>query len=141
MTIHTHTHIQDTKQELDKHFSIKDRGELKYFFEIEVACTSECLVLSQRKYILDILANCGLEGCRPSSFPIEHKLKLTKGEDEPQVDASQYRQIVGRLLYLQATKLNIAYTINILSQIVADPRQSHLNVAHSILRYLKNTLG
>nr|KAJ0204101.1 hypothetical protein LSAT_V11C500295510 [Lactuca sativa] len=114
---------------------------LFFIIDIKVACTSECLVLSQRKYILDILANCGLEGCRPSSFPIEHKLKLTKGEDEPQVDAIQYRQIVGRLLYLQATKLDIAYTINILSQIVANPRQSHLNVAHSILRYLKNTLG
>ncbi|XP_076958475.1 uncharacterized protein LOC143634207 [Bidens hawaiensis] len=70
--------IQSTKDELNKRFSIKDLGRLKYFLGIEVARTTEGLVLTQRKYTLDILDDCGLQGCRPSLFPIEQNLKLDK---------------------------------------------------------------
>ncbi|XP_022007885.1 uncharacterized mitochondrial protein AtMg00240-like [Helianthus annuus] len=82
-----------------------------------------------------------MEGCRPSSFPIEQNLKLVTNEQDPKVDASSYRRFIGRLLYLQATRPNIAYFINTLSQFVSDPRQSHLDVVMRILRYLKATPG
>ncbi|GJS60118.1 retrovirus-related pol polyprotein from transposon TNT 1-94 [Tanacetum coccineum] len=51
--------IQQTKKELDEEFSIKNLGPLKYFLGIEVAKTSDGLVLSQRKYTLDILKDSG----------------------------------------------------------------------------------
>ncbi|KAI3719915.1 hypothetical protein L6452_20821 [Arctium lappa] len=133
--------IQETKEELDKRFSIKDLGNLKYFLGIEVTRVPEGLVLSQRKYILDIFDDCGMQGCRPCSFPIEQNLKLDKGEKDPKIDASQYRRIIGRLLYLQATRPDIAYTVNLLSQFVADPRQPHMTAAVRVLRYLKTTPG
>ncbi|GJT30999.1 putative RNA-directed DNA polymerase [Tanacetum coccineum] len=131
--------IESTKNDLDKRFSIKDLGILKYFLGIEVTQTSKGMVLSQRKYTLDILEDCGFQGCHPSSFPIEPNLKLDKGKTEPKVDSSRYRRMVGRLLYLQATRPNITYVVNVLSQFVADPRQSHLEAAHRVLRYLKAT--
>ncbi|KAJ0587330.1 putative RNA-directed DNA polymerase [Helianthus annuus] len=131
--------IHDTKENLHKQFSIKDLGSLKYFLGVEVARTSEGQVLSQRKYTLDILEDCGLQGCRLSSFPIEQNLKLDKDSQAPKVDASQYRRIVGRLLYLQATRPDIAYSVNVLSQFVVDPRQNHLDAVHRVLRYLKGT--
>ncbi|KAK9050950.1 hypothetical protein SSX86_027575 [Deinandra increscens subsp. villosa] len=133
--------IQQTKDFLDKRFSIKDLGVLKYFLGIEVARTRKGLVLSQRKYILDILDDCGLLGCRPSSFPMEQSLKLDKDSGGPKVDASQYRRLVGRLLYLQATRPDIAYSVNVLSQFVGDPRQTHMEAATRVLRYLKATPG
>ncbi|GKF39932.1 putative reverse transcriptase, RNA-dependent DNA polymerase, LTR copia-type gag-polypeptide [Tanacetum coccineum] len=95
--------IQQTKKELDEEFSIKNHGPLKYFIGIEVAKTSDGLVLSQQKYTLDILKDSGMLGCRPSAFPFEQGIKLDKGEEEAQIDATQYRRLVGRLLYLQST--------------------------------------
>ncbi|KAM0044971.1 putative RNA-directed DNA polymerase [Helianthus debilis subsp. tardiflorus] len=133
--------IKTTKSELHQRFTIKDLGTLKYFLGIEVARTKEGLVLSQRKYTLDILRDMGLEGCRPSSFPMEQGLKLDKGEDEQRVNAGQYRRLIGRLLYLQATRPDIAYSVNVLSQFVGDPRQPHLDAATRVVRYLKTTLG
>nr|GFA11426.1 hypothetical protein [Tanacetum cinerariifolium] len=65
-------------RQLDKEFSIKDLGTLKYFLGIEVVKTKDGLVLSQRKYTLDILNDCGKLGCKPSTFPIEQGLKLDK---------------------------------------------------------------
>ncbi|GJV99527.1 putative reverse transcriptase, RNA-dependent DNA polymerase, LTR copia-type gag-polypeptide [Tanacetum coccineum] len=90
--------IERTKSHMDKEFSIKDLGPLKYFLGIEVAKTSKGLVLSQYKYTLDILQGSGLQGCRPSSFPMEPNLKLDKGEEEEKIDASRYRRLVGILL-------------------------------------------
>lgn len=114
---------------------------MKYFLGIEVTRTPDGLVLSQRKYTTDILEDSGMEGCRPSAFPIEQNLKLDRNEEEPTVDANQYRRLVGRLLYLQDTRPDIAYSVNILSQFVADPRQSHMEAAMRVLRYLKATPG
>ncbi|GKD66321.1 putative RNA-directed DNA polymerase, partial [Tanacetum coccineum] len=126
--------IQHTTEELDKRFSIKDLGALKYFLGIEVARTSEGLVLSQRKYILDILEDCGFQGCKPSPFPFEQNLILDKKDKELKVDAGRYRRLVGRLLYLQTTRPDIAYSVNVLSQFIADPRHSHMDAAHQVLR-------
>ncbi|KAL3625454.1 hypothetical protein CASFOL_030908 [Castilleja foliolosa] len=62
---------QEIKAYLHRMFSIKDLGPLKYFLGIEVARSDKGIVLNQRKYTLDILKDCGMEGCRPSLFPME----------------------------------------------------------------------
>ncbi|GKB45251.1 putative RNA-directed DNA polymerase [Tanacetum coccineum] len=135
------TKIQETKKQLDDEFNIKDLGLLKYFLGIEVAKTKDGLVLSQRKYTLDILENSGKMGCKSSAFPIEQGLKLDKGESESRVNASQYRRLIDQLLYLQATRPDITYSVNILSQFVADSQNSHLEAANRVLGYLKATPG
>ncbi|KAK3016454.1 hypothetical protein RJ639_007809 [Escallonia herrerae] len=58
------------KHYLDTKFHIKDLGKLKYFLGIEVARSSDGVALSQHKYVLDILTECGLTGCKPSSSPM-----------------------------------------------------------------------
>lgn len=68
-------------------------------------------------------------------------MKLDKDKDGPRVDVSSYRRIVGRLFYLQATRLDIAYTVDVLSHFVVDPIQSHMSVVHRVLHYLKTPLG
>ncbi|KAM0060751.1 putative RNA-directed DNA polymerase [Helianthus debilis subsp. tardiflorus] len=133
--------IQETKNFLNDKFSIKDLGPLKYFFGIEAARTKDGMVLSQRKYTHDILEDSGMLGCRPCSFPMEQNLKLDKGDEDVRVDANKYRRLIGRLLYLQATRPDLALSVNVLSQFVSDPRQRHLDAAIRILRYLKATLG
>ncbi|KAJ0800173.1 putative RNA-directed DNA polymerase [Helianthus annuus] len=133
--------IEEVKKKLDQNFSIKDLGVLKYFLGIEVARTKEGLVLSQRKYTLDILEDSGKLGCKPCVTPIEQGLKVDKGEENDRVDAGQYRRLIGRLLYLQATRPDITYAVNVLSQFVADPRSNHLEAVNRVLGYLKGTPG
>ncbi|GKD00134.1 secreted RxLR effector protein 161-like protein [Tanacetum coccineum] len=80
-------------------------------------------------------------GCRPSAFPFEQGTKLDKGEKEARVDATQYLRLMGRLLYFQATRPDITYAVNVVSQFLADPRQNHSEAAKRVLRYLKGTPG
>ena len=49
--------IQKLKQHLFSHFQTKDLGKPKYFMGIEIAQSNSGVVMSQRKYVLDILDN------------------------------------------------------------------------------------
>ncbi|KAK2985696.1 hypothetical protein RJ640_011924 [Escallonia rubra] len=122
-------------------FHTKDLGSLKYFLGIEVARSSHGLYLCQRKYTLDILDDCGLTGARPSEFPMEQNLKLSNSTGSILSDPSSYRRLVGRLIYLTVTRLDIVHTVNILSQFMHQPRQPHLDTAHPLMHYLKGSPG
>lgn len=57
-------------QKLNAAFAIKDLGALNYFLGIEVHTTPGGLILSQKKYITDLLQKTNMTLCRPVSTPM-----------------------------------------------------------------------
>ncbi len=53
------------KERLAREFEIKDLGRLKYFLGIKVAISDKGIFISQTKYILDLLEETGMLGCKP----------------------------------------------------------------------------
>ncbi|RVW63721.1 Retrovirus-related Pol polyprotein from transposon RE1 [Vitis vinifera] len=92
--------IQKLKQHLFTHFQTKDLGKLKYFLGIEITQSSSGVVLSQRKYALDILEETGMLDCKPVDTPMDPNVKLVPGQGEPFGDPGRYRRLVGKLNYL-----------------------------------------
>ncbi|XP_019190294.1 PREDICTED: uncharacterized protein LOC109184712 [Ipomoea nil] len=133
--------ITDLKSFLDETFSIKDLGKVGYFLGIEAVMNSSGLHLSQRKYALDILTEEGFLECKPVNTPMVPGHQLQHDDGVPLADVSKYRRLVGRLLYLTATRPDIAYTVQQLSQYIDAPTDSHLSAAHRVLRYIKSSLG
>ena len=136
--------IQDTKSFLKSVFDIKDLGELKYFLGIEVCRSKEGLFISQRKYTLDLLNEVGKLGSRPVASPLEVDFQVNReGEkgNEPYEDASQYRRLVGKLIYLTITRPDICYSVNQVSQHMQAPTVHHWNMVNRILKYLKGAPG
>lgn len=54
-------------------------------------------------------------------------------------DQSQYRRLVGRLIYLTIIRPNITYSGHVLSRFMHAPRRPHMEAALRVLRYLKNS--
>lgn len=121
--------MNKVKEYLDKKLSIKDLGVLKYFLGIEVTRTKTGIVLSQRKYVLDILKETKMEECRPSRFPMEQNCNLRPNDTDPNADPTRYRRLLGRLLYLTVTRPDITYAINTLCQFMTAPKQTHMDAA------------
>ncbi|RVW97215.1 Retrovirus-related Pol polyprotein from transposon RE1 [Vitis vinifera] len=133
--------IQKLKQHLFTHFQTKDLGKLKYFLGIEIAQSSSGVVLSQRKYALDILEETGMLDCKPVDTPMDPNVKLIPGQGEPLGDPGRYRRLVGKLNYLTITRPDISFPISVVSQFLQSPCDSHWDAVIRILRYIKSTPG
>ena len=68
--------IQKLKQHLFSHFQTKDLRKLKHFLGIEVAQSNSGMVISQRKYTLDILTDTDMLDCKPVDTPMDPNVKL-----------------------------------------------------------------
>lgn len=126
---------------LIRSFGIKDLGQLKYFLGLEVTRSNVGLSICQRKFTLDILTDSGFLGAKPVRTPIEQNLKLNRDGGSPSSDPTVYRRLIGRLLYLTITRPDISYPLQVLSQYMDKPHQSHLDAAYRVLRYLKGSPG
>lgn len=131
--------IDSVKHLLDQQFSIKDLGKLRYFLGFEIARSTKGIFMNQRKYTLNLLEDTGYLAAKPSSvpLPLDPNLKLSASAGQPLVDPSSYRRLIGRLIYLINSRLDISYVVHHLSQYVAKPLAPHYQAATRILRYLK----
>lgn len=81
-------------------FEMKDLGNLKYFLGIEIARSSQGIFMSLRKYVFDLLSECGMLAYKPIETPIEVNHKLGIDLDQVPTNQGQYQRLVGRLIYL-----------------------------------------
>ncbi|KAK5840489.1 hypothetical protein PVK06_009390 [Gossypium arboreum] len=116
------------KEFLGTEFELKDLGNLKYFLGMDVARSQTGISISQRKYVLDLLLEVGLMGCKPAETPMEFNLKLGTDEDGKEIDRGRYQQLVGRLIYLSHTRPDIAFSVSVISQYMHAPREKHLEL-------------
>ena len=126
---------------LNQQFKLKDLGTLKFFLSLEVARSTKGISLSQRKYALDIFEDSSLLAAKPSKFSMEKNIKLSKDNGSLLEDSTSYMHLIFRLIYLTITRPDLAYVAQNLSQFMDKLRQPHLEVAHKVLRYLKNSPG
>jgi Reverse transcriptase (RNA-dependent DNA polymerase) len=119
--------IAQLKVRLGKEFEVKDLGQLKYFLRIKVACGG--IVLSQRKYVLDLLKETSMLGCKPAVTPIEQNTRLGAEAGEP-VDQERYQRLVGRLIYLSHTRADISFAVSVVSRYMYDPREGHMDAVY-----------
>ncbi|CAA7388698.1 unnamed protein product [Spirodela intermedia] len=110
---------------LAQEFDVKNLGQ-KYFLGIEVAHSSKGIFISQQKYITDLLAETG-------------KSKLSMANEEISINCEMYQHLIGRLLYLTHTQLDISYAMSILNQFMHQLKECHLHAAYQVLHYLKGT--
>ena len=70
--------------------------------------------------------------------PMALNLKLLSDASSESVDATMYCQMIGSLMYLPNTRLDIFFAVNTLSQFLMDPRHVHLITEKHIMRYMKS---
>ncbi|GJW38884.1 ribonuclease H-like domain-containing protein [Tanacetum coccineum] len=137
--------INKVKTFLKSKFKIKDLGELKYFLGTEVLRTEkDGLCLSQRKHCLELLYDYGLLACKPVSTPLPENIILAHKEskdDKFLKNITSYQRLVGKLIYLTLTRLDISYYVHCLSQHMQAPLQSYMDLGLGVLRYLKGASG
>lgn len=72
------------------------------------------VVLSRRKYLLDLLNETRKMGAKSCSASMPSNLQITKDRD-PFEDRNRYRRLVEKLNYLVILRSNIAYLVSVVN--------------------------
>lgn len=82
-------------------------------------------------------------GCKHVNKPIETNFIISSGEtdkgDELLNNKTKFQKLIGELIYLTVTRLDISYVVQVVSQYIHKHSKSHLKVAFRLLRYLKGS--
>ena len=89
----------------------------------------------------DLVKKFGLEVDKHMETPMGTTAKLTKDENSPSVDPILYKNMIGSLVYLVASHLDISYNVEVFARYQANPKTSHLVAMKRIICYLNEIVN
>ena len=121
-------------------FEMSMMGELNFFLGLQIKQLKEGTFINHAKYIRDLLKRFNMEEAKTMKTPMSSSIKLDKDEKGKSIDSTMYRGMLGSLLYLTASRLDIMYSVCLYARFQSCHKESHLSVIKQILRYLKGTM-
>lgn len=92
--------IAKFKRKIMCEFETTNLRNLSYFLCMEFVTTKNGIFLHQRKHAIEVLKRFHMWGCNSAPTPVGTRTKLIKDMDEPGLDVTMYRQLIGSLRYL-----------------------------------------
>jgi hypothetical protein len=131
--------VQHFVEQMKSEFEMSLVGELTYFLGLQVNQLKDTIFISQSKYAKNMVKKFGMENSGHKRTPAATHLKLTKDEQGVKVEQSLYRSMIRSLLYLTASRPDIAYAVGVCAKYQSDPKASHLIQVKRILKYVNGT--
>lgn len=131
--------VQHFVKQMQSEFEMSLVGELAYFLGLQVKQMEHSIFMCQSKYAKSIVKKFGLENSSHKRTPAPSHLKLSKDEKGLSVYQSLYRSVIGSLLYLTASRLDITFDVGVCARYQAKPKMSQINQVKRILKYMNGT--
>nr|GEV81780.1 hypothetical protein [Tanacetum cinerariifolium] len=98
----------------------------------------DVIFISQDKYAAEIfITKFRLIKGKSASTPIDTEKPLLKDPDGEDVDVHTYRSMIGSLMYLTSSRLDIMFAVCACVHFYVTPKASHLHAVKRVFRYLK----
>nr|XP_016444207.1 PREDICTED: uncharacterized mitochondrial protein AtMg00810-like [Nicotiana tabacum] len=120
-------------------FEMSVMGELNFFLGLQVKQAPKGMMISQQKYIKELLKRFDMESSKTIDTPISTATRLDLDEPGSPVNETMYRGMIGSLLYLTTSRPDIVFSVGLCARFQFSPKESHLKVIKRILRYLIGT--
>nr|GEV50333.1 copia protein [Tanacetum cinerariifolium] len=82
----------------------------------------------------------GMDSCDPVDTPMVDRLKLDEDPLGIPVDQTQFRSMVGSLMYLTANRPDLVFAVCMCARYQASPTKKHLKALKRVFRYLRGTI-
>ncbi|KAM1320779.1 hypothetical protein ACFX2F_013932 [Malus domestica] len=102
--------------------------------------TENSIFIHQKKYAQKLIEKFGLKECKSVATPLAMNERLSKVDGSEPADEGEYRQLVGSLLYLTATRPDVMFAASILARFMHNPTKKHMGTAKRVLRYIQGTI-
>ena len=86
---------------------MKDLGHLSYFLGLEITHSTDGFYITQTKYASELFSRAGLTNSKTIDILVEFNAHLTPSRGKSLSNLFLYRHLVGNLVYLTATRLDI----------------------------------
>lgn len=126
---------------MQSEFEMSMMGELSYFLGLQVKQLHTGMFISQSKYAKGLVSKFGLESAKHARTPMSTTVKLARDSEGNDVDQTTYRSMIGSLLYLTASRPDIAFSVGVCARYQACPKESHLSAVKRIIKYVSGTLN
>ncbi|CAM8878921.1 unnamed protein product [Rhodiola kirilowii] len=133
--------IKEFKNSMMRVFEMKDLGLMRYYLGIELFKKLMDILICQRKYASEILKRFGMDESQAVRTPMVPGHKLCKDEEGKAVCETYFKQVIGSLMYLTATRPDLMYSVSLISRFMSRPTEMHMQAAKRIMRYIKGTLS
>ncbi|GJQ89228.1 retrovirus-related pol polyprotein from transposon TNT 1-94 [Tanacetum coccineum] len=107
----------------------------------DIVLSPRGIFLNQSKYALESLKKYGMVSCDPVDTLIMEKSKLDEDTQGKAVDPTHYRGMIGTLMYLISSRLDMVYVVCMCARYQARLTEKHLYAVKRIFRYLKGTVN
>ncbi|XP_058002241.1 uncharacterized mitochondrial protein AtMg00810-like [Hevea brasiliensis] len=134
------TLIEQFKKEMTRVFEMIDLRAMAFFLGMEIKQNQQGIFICQMKYAKEILKKFQMEECKPMSTLMGQKEKFCKEDGTEKVEETNYRSLIGCLMYLTIIRPDILHAMIILSRFLHCASELYLKVAKRVLRYVKGTL-
>ncbi|GJY89459.1 putative ribonuclease H-like domain-containing protein [Tanacetum coccineum] len=104
---------------------------------LQVKQKEDGILISQDKYVTEILKKFCFSDVKTASTPMETQKPLLKDEDGEEVNVYLYRSMIGSLMYLTSSRPDIMFVVCACARYQVNLKVSHLHAVKRIFRYLK----
>nr|GEU32808.1 retrovirus-related Pol polyprotein from transposon TNT 1-94 [Tanacetum cinerariifolium] len=122
-------------------FEMSMMGEMTFFLSLQVNQSPCGIFINQSNYVLKILKKYGMESCDPVGTLMDIKDKLDLDQNGTPVDATKYHSMIGALMYLTSSRLDIVHATCLCARYQAKPTEKYLKEVKRIFRYLWGTVN
>jgi hypothetical protein len=112
-------------------------GELSFFLGLQICQCNQGICISQTKYIREMLKRFGMEDYNLVTTPMQTSFKLSIDNDSKSTDLRQYMSMIGSLLYVTKSRLDVMQVVGQVARFQAAPKESYVLAVKRIFRYLK----
>ncbi|CAM8917334.1 unnamed protein product [Rhodiola kirilowii] len=124
---------------MQSEFKMSKVGEMSYFLGLQVKQKVDGIFISQSKYAKNLIKKLNMEKAAHQRIPTATHVKITKDEADTSVDQTLYRSMIGSLLYLTASRPDIAHAVGVCAKYQSNPEESHLMNVNRIIKYVYRT--
>ncbi|GJU21000.1 retrovirus-related pol polyprotein from transposon TNT 1-94 [Tanacetum coccineum] len=124
-----------------RQFKMSMMGRMSFFLGLKFSQSPKGIFLNQSKYAYEIIKKYGLLTSDSVDTPMVEKSNLDENLQGRPVDATLYHGIIGSLMYLTSSRLDLIYVVCLCARYQAKPTKKHLHAVKRIFRYLKGTIN
>jgi hypothetical protein len=117
-------------------FEMSMMGELKYFLDFQIKQLKDGTFISQIKYTHDLLKKFGMDKAKSIKTLMSTNRHVDLDIGCKLIDQNVYCSMIGSLLYLCASRLDIMLSVRMCARFQAAPKECHLRAIKKIMRYL-----